>query len=155
MATRLNHSQRLSCTSSLSTNSNQSSHAHAHGNASGEQQQLVTLPRKRRPRAVGEVSITCPTSSVYLNAEPISKLKPEPEPIYQNEAAAISQQRQLQQQLLQQRRLPLHQTVLRVRHVEPGDANRECVLVSSFVGSFRQQPRAEEFTWIEWELNIS
>lgn len=31
---------------------------------------LRTLPRKRRPRAVGEVSITCPSSCVYLNAEP-------------------------------------------------------------------------------------
>ncbi|EDW18493.1 ephexin-1 isoform X2 [Drosophila mojavensis] len=131
MATRLTHSQRLSCTSSLSTSSNRSSHAHAQSAASGEQQQLVTLPRKRRPRAVGEVSITCPTSCVYLNAEPSSKSEPEPEPIYQNEAAAISQQRQLQQQ--QPRRLPLHQTVLRVRHVEPGDASRESVLVSSFV----------------------
>lgn len=134
MATRLTHSQRLSCTSSLSTSSNRSSHAHAQSAASGEQQQLVTLPRKRRPRAVGEVSITCPTSCVYLNAEPSSKSEPEPEPIYQNEAAAISQQRQLQQQ--QPRRLPLHQTVLRVRHVEPDDASRESVLVSSFVGSF-------------------
>lgn len=30
---------------------------------------LRTLPRKRRPRAVGEVSITCPSSCVYLNGD--------------------------------------------------------------------------------------
>ncbi|EDW94768.1 rho guanine nucleotide exchange factor 5 isoform X2 [Drosophila yakuba] len=69
--------QRLSCSGSLSS--------------SGHPADPVTLPRKRRPR--GEVGVTCQGSStVYLNgpvsAEPI---RPAPEPIYQNEAAAISQ----------------------------------------------------------------
>ncbi|XP_030570835.1 rho guanine nucleotide exchange factor 15-like [Drosophila novamexicana] len=120
MATSGNHSQRLSCTGSLSSNS---SHAHSNG-------LLVTLPRKRRPRAAGEVSVTCPASSVYLNAEPSaehspSQAPPEPEPIYQNEAAAISQRARQRQ-----RRLPLHQSVLRVSYVEQG---RESMVVSSFV----------------------
>ncbi|XP_043646469.1 rho guanine nucleotide exchange factor 5 isoform X2 [Drosophila teissieri] len=71
--------QRLSCSGSLSS--------------SGHPADPVTLPRKRRPRARGEVGVTCQGSStVYLNgpvsAEPI---RPAPEPIYQNEAAAISQ----------------------------------------------------------------
>ncbi|XP_017128375.1 ephexin-1 isoform X2 [Drosophila elegans] len=75
--------QRLSCSSSLSSS----------GHPAGDP---VTLPRKRRPRAAGEVAVTCQgnSSSVYLNgpvsAEPV---RPAPEPIYQNEAAAISQRR--------------------------------------------------------------
>ncbi|XP_017059833.1 ephexin-1 isoform X1 [Drosophila ficusphila] len=72
--------QRLSCSGSLSS--------------SGPPFDPVTLPRKRRPRAAGEVAVTCQgnSSSVYLNG-PVSAepLRPAPEPIYQNEAAAISQ----------------------------------------------------------------
>lgn len=37
--------------------------------ASSRNNTLRILPRKRRPRAAGEVSITCPTSCVYLNGE--------------------------------------------------------------------------------------
>nr|XP_036670548.1 rho guanine nucleotide exchange factor 5 isoform X2 [Drosophila suzukii]XP_036670549.1 rho guanine nucleotide exchange factor 5 isoform X2 [Drosophila suzukii] len=74
--------QRLSCSGSLSS--------------SGHPADPVTLPRKRRPRAAGEVGVTCQgnTSSVYLNG-PVSAepMRPAPEPIYQNEAAAISQRR--------------------------------------------------------------
>uniref|UniRef100_A0A0A1X5J7 Ephexin-1 n=1 Tax=Zeugodacus cucurbitae TaxID=28588 RepID=A0A0A1X5J7_ZEUCU len=44
---------------------------------------LRTLPRKRRPRAVGEVYITCPASQVYLNSA-VNEHNAISEPIYQN-----------------------------------------------------------------------
>ncbi|EDV40404.1 uncharacterized protein Dana_GF23948, isoform C [Drosophila ananassae] len=75
--------QRLSCTGSLNSTS------------SGHPSEPVTLPRKRRSRAVGEVAVTSHyrnSSSVYLNGPPSAEpVRPAPEPVYQNEAAAISQ----------------------------------------------------------------
>ncbi|EDV96571.1 rho guanine nucleotide exchange factor 5 isoform X2 [Drosophila grimshawi] len=135
-----NHNnQRLSCTSSITTASSNSGHAHV-------VEPLVTLPRKRRPRAVGEVSITCPTSSVYLNAAPpIPEDQPPaqslPEPIYQNEAAAaaaaISQRCSASSNgsHKQRRRLQAHLSTLRVSYVEPhkGKPSRESMVVSTFV----------------------
>ncbi|KAM8710649.1 hypothetical protein ACLKA7_017298 [Drosophila subpalustris] len=114
------------------------SHAHVHAHVDGfsPSEQLVTLPRKRRPRAVGEVSVTCPSSSVYLNAQ-IEVSSPDSEPIYQNEAAAVINQRcsykQQQQQQQQQHRFKGHLSVLRVSHVERGDANKMSMVVSTFV----------------------
>ncbi|XP_034480468.1 uncharacterized protein LOC117786368 isoform X3 [Drosophila innubila] len=120
---------------------NRNSYAsHAHSHAFIPSEQLVTLPRKRRPRAVGEVSVTCPSSSVYLNAEietSYPKAQAELEPIYQNEAAAIDQsgshKQQQQQQQQQKCCLQAHLSVLRVSHVERNDANKMSMVVSTFV----------------------
>ncbi|XP_017080926.1 rho guanine nucleotide exchange factor 5 isoform X2 [Drosophila eugracilis] len=111
--------QRLSCTGSLSS--------------SGHPADPVTLPRKRRPRARGEVAVTGGghgnSSSVYLNGPmPVEPVRPAPEPIYQNEAAAISQ-----------RCSHVHQraqllTSMRVTHGEGGENSAKVtVTVSTFV----------------------
>lgn len=115
------------------------SHAHSQSDehAFSPSQQLVTLPRKRRPRAVGEVSITCPASSVYLNAE-IQTTSPETEPIYQNEAVVFNQRCSYKKQQQQQKQRQ-HLSVLRVAHVERGDATKISMVVSTFVGSFNSQ----------------
>jgi len=110
--------QRLSCSGSLSS--------------SGHPADPVTLPRKRRPRARGEVGVTCQGSStVYLNgpvsAEPI---RPAPEPIYQNEAAAISQRCSYSHQRAQLL------TSMRVTVAEGAENNSKVTMeVSTFVGS--------------------
>ncbi|ALC43646.1 Exn [Drosophila busckii] len=87
------------------------------------EQPLVTLPRKRRPRAAGEVGVTCSTSSVYLNAEVKStETVAAPEPIYQNEASQSPKQRQRKQ---------LHFSVCRLE--EPSRAGQAAMQVSTFV----------------------
>lgn len=134
----------------MATRGNQSSNnssqrqRHAHTLCALPESQPVTLPRKRRPRAVGEVSVTCPASSVYLNAAPEPnplQTPPEPEPIYQNEtvAAKLSQRRSVQQLQLRQ-----HFSVLRICHEEPqaaeagaAAAQRVSMVVSTFVGSLQ------------------
>ncbi|XP_016999832.2 rho guanine nucleotide exchange factor 5 isoform X2 [Drosophila takahashii] len=109
--------QRLSCSGSLSS--------------SGHTADPVTLPRKRRPRAAGEVGVTCQgnTSSVYLNG-PVSgePTRPAPEPIYQNEAAAISQRCSHAHQR------PHLLTSMRVTHGEGGENSAKVTMtVSTFI----------------------
>lgn len=117
-------------------------YAHTHTLCALPESQPVTLPRKRRPRAVGEVSVTCPASSVYLNAAPEPnplQTPPEPEPIYQNETVAKLSQRRSGQQL----QLRQHFSVLRICHEEPqaaeagAAAQRVSMVVSTFVGSLQ------------------
>lgn len=140
--------------------SNNSSQRHSHA-PSLYAPQPVTLPRKRRPRAVGEVGVTCPASSVYLNAAPEAHTvqPPEAEPIYQNEAAVeLSQQRAEQQQRQQQRRQ--HLSVLRICHEESlkegAGGARASMVVSTFVGSLQssagQEAEEEEDVY---QLNCS
>ncbi|BFF99303.1 rho guanine nucleotide exchange factor 5 [Drosophila madeirensis] len=122
-ATYPKNGQRLSCSSSLSS----------HGNHSD----LVTLPRKRRPRAVGEVAVTCQHStSVYLNAPPTEEPVPcAPEPLYQNEAAVEQQQQQEQELEKKEKRrwVRAEVTTLRVCHKELGNPSQESMVVSTFV----------------------
>jgi len=112
--------QRLSCSGSLSSN--------------GHPADPVTLPRKRRPRAAGEVGVTCQgnTSSVYLNG-PVSAepMRPAPEPIYQNEAAAISQRRSHAHQ-----RAQLLTSMVVTHDERGGNTAKVSMTVSTFVGSF-------------------
>lgn len=112
--------------------------------------QPVTLPRKRRPRAVGEVGVTCPASIVYLNATPEANpvQPPEAEPIYQNEAAVeLSQQRAEEQQLQRQQQRRQHLSVLRICHEEPlkeeAGVARASMVVSTFVGSLQSSTGQE------------
>lgn len=129
------------------SSNNSSHHAHHTLYALPESQEPVTLPRKRRPRAVGEVSVTCPASSVYLNSAAEhnpGQTSPEPEPIYQNETVAeLSKQRQREDQQRQRGELRRqHLSVLRICHEEPqaaeaGAAHRVSMVVSTFVGSLQ------------------
>lgn len=52
------------------------------------QETVKTIPRKRRPRAVGEVFITTPSSQVYLNSE-LNEKNEINEPIYENTSQPI------------------------------------------------------------------
>lgn len=115
--------QRLSCTGSLNSSS------------SGHPSDPVTLPRKRRSRAVGEVAVTSHqrnSSSVYLNGPPSAEpVRPAPEPVYQNEAAAISQR------FSHAHQRPKLLTSMRVCHGEGGEnSGKVTMTVSTFVGSF-------------------
>ncbi|XP_030385065.1 rho guanine nucleotide exchange factor 5 isoform X2 [Scaptodrosophila lebanonensis] len=115
--------QRLSVTSSVSVSGSGSSYSNNTDTATLHR----TLPRKRRPRAVGEVYITSPASRLYLNGEPSAPLEPLSEPIYQNEAAAISQRCCYAQQRCQ--RL----TVARTQNGDRKDPTKESMVVSTFV----------------------
>lgn len=131
----------------LDNSSNSSSQRHSHAPLiyapSSAESQPVTLPRKRRPRAVGEVGVTCPASIIYLNAtpEPNPVQPPEAEPIYQNETAVELSQQRAEQQRLQRRQRRQHLSVLRICHEEPlkeGEAAaRASMVVSTFVGSLQ------------------
>lgn len=131
----------------LDNSSNSSSQRHSHAPSlyapSSADSQPVTLPRKRRPRAVGEVGVTCPASSVYLNATPETNpvQPPEAEPIYQNEAAVELSQQRAEQQRLQRQQRRQHLSVLRICHEEPQKEGegvaRASMVVSTFVGSLQ------------------
>ncbi|XP_037823877.1 rho guanine nucleotide exchange factor 16 isoform X2 [Lucilia sericata] len=103
---------------------------------------LRTLPRKRRPRAVGEVSITCPSSCVYLNAEVRedadngSSVKNEP--VYQNtcleelkeKLATVQKPNNVTPNVRQRQRI--HLTFIRATIAEV-DEKREGMVMSTFV----------------------
>lgn len=108
---------------------------------------LRTLPRKRRPRAVGEVSITCPSSCVYLNAD--TKEEDEEcnrmEPVYENTCLTELKQKIEESQRRQEAtketstrpqlaRRRIHLTFIRATISEVDDETREGMVMSTFVG---------------------
>ena len=113
---------------------------------------LRTLPRKRRPRAVGEVSITCPSSCVYLNAEPQkedengSSAKKEP-PIYVNtcmeelkdkletiqKSAGVEPYNRNSTGTVRPRHQRIHLTFIRATIAEV-DETREGMVMSTYIG---------------------
>ncbi|XP_073836910.1 ephexin isoform X2 [Musca autumnalis] len=128
----------------------------AASNAAISTNTLRTLPRKRRPRAVGEVSITCPSSYVYLNAEIKEDNAGEDgtdkaDPVYQN-ASSIDELKQkiseaVQQQTKESRnssassssaakrhqRQRIHLTFVRATIAEVDDETREGMVMTTFV----------------------
>ncbi|XP_075164008.1 ephexin isoform X2 [Haematobia irritans] len=135
-------SARTTITTPISSTASQSS--------SFSSNTLRTLPRKRRPRAVGEVSITCPSSCVYLNAEikegdccngdttsQISTM----EPVYQNTcmeelkeriAGGASQQQRIEKYCAK-RPQRVHLTFICATIAEVEDETRESKVMSTFV----------------------
>ena len=113
---------------------------------------LRTLPRKRRPRAVGEVSITCPSSYVYLNAEPQEEdengsfAKKEP-PIYVNtcieelkdkletiqKSAGVEPHNRNSTGNVRPRHQRIHLTFIRATIAEV-DETREGMVMSTYIG---------------------
>lgn len=111
---------------------------------------LRTLPRKRRPRAVGEVSITCPSSYVYLNSEIkeggdyAEDQATKTDPVYQNtcieelkqkiEAVQQSPPQTKESYARRHQRQRIHLTFVRATIAEVDDETREGVVMSTFVG---------------------
>ncbi|XP_037939998.1 rho guanine nucleotide exchange factor 19 [Teleopsis dalmanni] len=84
---------------------------------------IRTMPRKRRPRAAGEVYITSPSSQIYLNSE-VNEKNELVEPIYENinskrEEVTYTRQRQ-------------HVTFVRAL-TKDDDKSKETVVISTFV----------------------
>lgn len=92
---------------------------------------LRTLPRKRRPRAVGEVYITCPASQVYLNSA-VNEHNAISEPIYQNTTTHSEQE--ANRRINRCGRL----SFVRATVTESDNATgaRQSMTVSTFIGSF-------------------
>lgn len=115
---------------------------------------LRTLPRKRRPRAAGEVSITCPSSCVYLNSElrqaTADTTSVEKDPVYQNTCSEQQLQAQLEcskrppqhEQPTVRQRQRIHLTFIRATIAEV-DETRESVVMSTFVGWYSELLRSK------------
>ena len=86
----------------------------------------TTIPRKRRPRAVGEVFITSTASQVYLNSE-FNENNEVIEPIYQN----VVVQEHLRSRQCRGRQK--HLSVARSTIYEV-DESKESMIVSTYVG---------------------
>lgn len=105
---------------------------------------LRTLPRKRRPRAVGEVSITCPSSYVYLNGEvgeDADNNSATQEPVYENtcleelkeKLESVQKPGNETRNVRQHQRQRIHLTFIRATIAEV-DERREGMVMSTFVG---------------------
>ncbi|XP_065360874.1 rho guanine nucleotide exchange factor 16 isoform X2 [Calliphora vicina] len=104
---------------------------------------LRTLPRKRRPRAVGEVSITCPSSCVYLNGEvgeDADNNSAKQEPVYENTCLeelkekfdSVQKPGNETRNVRQHQRQRIHLTFIRATIAEV-DERREGMVMSTFV----------------------
>lgn len=92
---------------------------------------LRTLPRKRRPRAVGEVYITCPASQVYLNSA-VNEHNAISEPIYQNTTTQVEQE--ANRRINRCARLSFVRAT--ITEGSNGTSARQSMTVSTFIGSF-------------------